>query len=135
MSKTPDLDARIRQAEANLAETMRRESTIAERRHAQAEFDAANAAKLWDMLGRTDPGTGRIMAEPVKLPAVQSSPLSEASPAALREALKAIDAELADHRQNVRDMGRVKQLREQRAAVDRELRQKSGKGLQGARLV
>lgn len=84
-----ELDAAIVESEARLEEA--REQSVTARHRALNESMAAKSAMLADLNARTDPATGQVLAERPELPAVQPSPLREASPQALREALSAIE--------------------------------------------
>jgi hypothetical protein len=121
-----DLDARIAKAEENVALALREGRSIAERHHAQREVDALKSQKLWDMIGRTDPSTGRVLDEPVRLPAVQTAnPLADASSDDLSEALSAIQTEKTGRpdgsRRVLPSVERGRKLAAQESAIRTEL--------------
>jgi hypothetical protein len=92
---------------------------------------ALNGRKLRDLHDRMDPATGAILPrrEDTGVTDVTSlAPAPRKSPDELRAELAVIDAEIADHKRNVRQgsIPRLQQLRQQHAAVMGELRVMKG---------
>lgn len=106
---------------------------LAEKRRANAEYDRLQAAKLRQLHARTD-ANGRVHAEPVQVaqPAAPS-PFAEASSDDPRAKLQDLDTALAAHTREYTARGGMTvsqytaMLREQRAAVERELHRKTGR--------
>jgi hypothetical protein len=118
-----DIDARIAAADANLVAA--REGSIAERQQALAESIAAKVAKTAELQSRMDPATGQILDTRPEVAAV-SSPFAEVASADLDAQVSSIEAELAQQKQRLTSMARVHELRQQHAAVKRELRARRG---------
>jgi hypothetical protein len=115
-----DLDARIAAADVNLAAA--RAGSVAERQHALAESIAVKVAKTAELQSRMDPATGQILDARQEVPAVSPSPFAEVASADLDAQVSAIEAELAQQKQHLTSMAHVHELRQEHAAVKRELR-------------